>query len=359
VTAYPPFLVALLFLVSGDVSAALPSAQSVRSEATGSLVLFCSLDRPVIDPGGAVKASVVADSPDRATIAYQWTATEGGFLVSGQEPSLQASGSEVQWTAKGASSGSHKLSLAARDAAGSTGSCSLTVVVSAGERGSERSSIQDLARAFLARDALEVDTYGLYSYLIVPDECVSSQSGTARERCNIFIREALVQVHEEKDVKDADVAPSSHLNITYLLVKHSVPSDLTADLDRHLEDQVSWVLANYDYARCHKLLLLLGDSVTRPGPIVISTREPVFFTHAHASSKSPEKVREQLFQDFSNVPLNIMPMWFDRFRNQCFQEQFWQPSALDTFAWGLRKYLAIAGLGQTVAQASVKTISPK
>jgi hypothetical protein len=358
VTRYSAFLLALPLVISAGMSAAPPAAQSVPSETIGSLVLFCSLDRPVVKPDGAIKASVVADSPDQAKIAYRWTATEGAFVAAGQEPSSQASGSEVQWTAKGASPGSHKLLLAARDSAGSTGSCSLTVVVSAGDRGSETSSIRDLARAFLARDALEAIGYGLYSYLIFPDECVSSQSGSARERCNIFVRQALVQIQAEKDMKNTGAALSSHLNITYLLVKHAVPSDITARLDRHLDDQVSWILTNYDYARCHKLLLLLKDSVTRPGPIVISTRDPIFRTNAHATGKPPEKAPEQLFQDYSDVPLNILPLWFRRFQNQCFQEQFWQPNALDTFSWGLRKYLAIAGLGLPLAQASVKTIGP-
>lgn len=357
-TSYRAILLALLCVLSGGMYTALPATRPASPEASGSLVLFCSLDHPVIRPGGAVGASVVADSPDQDKVAYQWTAAEGAFVVSGQLSS-HASGKEVQWTAKAANPGAHQLFLTARSAAGSEGSCALTVVVSASERGAEKSSIQDLARAFLARDDLEGNGYGLYSYLVIPDECVNSKSGTVRERCNIFVREALLQIREEKDMKDADAVPLSHLNITYFLVKHVIPSDITADLDRHLDDQVRWILANYDYARCHKLLLLLKDPLTRAGPIVISTKEPVFLTYAHASGKSTEKTPNQLYQDFSDVPPNIMPMWFDRFRNQCFQEQFWQPNALNNFAWGLRKYLAIAGLGLPVAQASVKSIAPK
>lgn len=322
------------------------------------LALFCSLDRPVIGTAGVVKASVMADAKNGGDVTYRWTATEGRFLVDGHPQSSQALGREVQWSPKGAGAGAHQLSLSAHSVSGQTGSCSLTVVVSAKERGTSQSSIQDLARAFLGRDDLETAGYGLYSYLVIPDGCADSRAGAIRERCAVFIKQALLQIRDDKDMKDADVAPPSHLNITYLLVKRTIPTDITADLDRHLEDQINWILTNYDYARCHKLLLLLKDPLNKPGPLVISTREPVFYANAHPSAKAAT-TPDQLYQDYSDVPLNIMPLWFERFRSQSFQEKFWEPGALNTFAFGLRKYLAIAGLGLPTAEASVKAITPK
>jgi len=58
------------------------------------------------------------------------------------------------------------------------------------------------------------------------------------------------------------------------------------------------------------------------------------------------------------VSVILLPL-FERFRSQSFQEKFWEPGALNTFAFGLRKYLAIAGLGLPTAEASVKAITPK
>jgi hypothetical protein len=347
-------IIAVALLIACSISACAAQQKTTTAEP---LILFCSLDRPVIGKSGTVKATVTPDAKNTGDITYQWTASEGGFVVDGQATSSQASGSEVQWTPKGASPGAHQLKLAAQSSSERTGSCTLTVVVSATERGRQQASIQDLARAFLARDDLETIGYGLYSYLVIPDGCASSQAGTLHERCAIFVRQALLQIRDEKDMKAADVAPPSHLNITYLLVKRAIPSDTAADLDRRLDDQVSWILANYDYARCHKLLLLMKDPLSKPGPLVISTKEPVFYANAHPSGKN-QKPPEQLYQDYSDVPLNIMPLWFDRFRSQSFQEKFWETGGLDSFAWGLRKYLAIAGLGLPAAEASVKAINP-
>jgi hypothetical protein len=334
------------------------SSAQQKPGATEPLVLFCSLDRPVISVSAVVEATVTTGAKNAGDITYQWTASEGGFVVADQPLASQASGNEVQWKAKGASRGAHQLSLVARSASGQTGSCTLTVVVLATERGAPQSPVQDLARGFLAGNDLETAGYGLYSYLVVPDGCASSQAGTLRERCAIFLKQALLQIRDDKEMKDADVVPPSHLNITYLLVKRAIPSDITADLDQHLDDQVSWILTNYDYARCHKLLLLLRNPLSKSGPLVISTKEPVFSTNAHPGGKRT-KTPEQLYQDYSDVPLNIMPIWFERFRSQSFQEKFWEPGALNSFAWGLRKYLAIAGLGLPTAEASVKAISAK
>jgi hypothetical protein len=347
-------IIAVPLLIACSISAC--AGQQI-STTTEPLILFCSLDRPVVGKSGAVKATVTPDAKTAFDISYQWTAREGGFVVDGQPTSSQASGSEVKWTAKDASPGVHQLRLAAQSSSGRTGSCTLSIVVLATERGTQEALIQDLARAFLVRDDLETAGYGLYSYLVIPDGCASSQPGTLRERCAIFVRQALLQIRDEKDMKAADVAPPSHLNITYLLVKRTIPSDTAADLDRRLDDQVNWILGNYDYARCHKLLLLMKDPLAKPGPLVISTKEPVFYRNAHPSGKN-QKPPEQLYQDYSDVPLNIIPLWFDRFRSQSFQEKFWETGALESFAWGLRKYLAIAGLGLPAAEASVKAINP-
>ena len=352
-------ILAVVFISGTSTYGAAQNAQPAASPTPAEpLVLFCSLDRPVIGTSGSVKASVTPDIKNGGEITYRWTAEEGGFVVAGQPLAAQASGNEVRWTAKGAGPGAHELTLTAQTAWGQAGNCTLTVVVSANERGGEQGSIQDLSRAFLARDDLESTGYGLYSYLVIPDACVNSQVGTLRERCALFVRQALLQIRDEKDMKDADVAPASHLNITYLLVKHAIPSDLTADLDRHVDDQLNWILTNYDYARCHKLLLLLKDPLPKAGPLVISTKEPVFYTNAHSPGKG-DKPPLQLYQDYSDVPLNIMPLWFDHFRSQSFQEKFWQTGAMESLAWGLRRYLAIAGLGLPTAQASVKLIVPK
>jgi hypothetical protein len=333
-------------------------ATTVPAEKIESLPVFCSLERPVIESGDSVKASVIADPANRVGVDYQWRVDEGAFLTADGKPSSQTSGgAAVEWSAKGASAGLHTLSLTAHTREGASGSCTLHVAVSAAERGvAPATSIQDLARAFLARDRVEDRGYGLYSYLILPDGCVATQSGALRQRCAVFLQSALVTIQQEKDMKAADVRPPAHLNLTYLLVTQPIPSDLATDLDRSLDQQVRWILDNYDYPRCHKLLLLLGHAVTSRGPIVISTKNAVFDTRANAADGEPLKAPEQLYQDYSDVPLNIMPIWLERFRNQSFQAQFWEPDALDSVFWDLRKYLAIAGLGLPAAEAAVKYI---
>lgn len=351
----PGFFATLALVIFGTPTRAFGASKPMQPGAGGSLSLFCSLDRPVITPEDSVKVSVISPAQRDAVVDYSWTAEDGRFLVSGREPALQASGSEVIWTAKGVSPGIHKLSLTARDASGAMASCSLSVIVSPAERGAGKPSIRDLARAFLPRDVLESRNYGLYSYVLLPNDCSSSQSGTIRQRCELLIRQALVQILEEKEMR-AVKTDTSTLDLTYLLVTHDIPADLVFDRDKHLDEQVYWILANYDYARCHRLLDLLHETVTRPGPFIVSSNLPVFRSNeARSSSNSPVKP-QCIVQDFSDVPLNVMPVWLHRFQNQIFQEEFWKQNAFESFAWDLRKYLAIAAIGLPDVQAAVKVI---
>ncbi len=346
---------ALLFFTASSLCAGLSLATSAQSEASKPLVLFCSLDQPVVLPGGSVKATVLADSVASAPIDYRWSAQDGAFLTAGGETSNKASGSSVEWTPKGGSAGRHSISLNASDSNGLTGNCSLTVVVSSLERGSEQSSIADLARAFLPQNSLEVPGYGLYSYLILPDKCASSQSGDVWERCKIFVREALFIAVQEKDLKRAEPSEIARLNLTYLLVTHSIPSDLTKDLDENLDKQLKWILKNYDYVRCHTLLRLLRHKIsfTRAGPMVVSTKEPLFRSHPHEGDPQGPPI-PHLFQDLSDAPLSVMPQWLTYFANQSFQTKFWEPNGLDSLRWGLQKYLAIAALGLPDVMKSVR-----
>ena len=349
------FITASLLFAGFGFGAGLKAADSAQSETPGALVLFCSLDQPVVQPERSVKAEVRADSVASSPIDYHWTAEDGAFLTAGRETSTAASGNSVEWTPKGGSAGRHLISLVAKDSKGLTGRCSLTVVVSSVERGSEQSSIADLARAFLPQDSLEVPGYGLYSYLILPDKCASSQSGDVWERCKIFVHEALSIAIQEKDLKRAEPSEIARLNLTYLLVKHAVPPDLSKELDENLDKRLEWILKNYDYVRCHKLLWLLGHkgSVARPGPMVVSTKLPLFRSHPHGV-ETPEPQILHLFQDFSDVPLSVMPQWLAYFENQSFQTKFWEPNGLQSLSWGLQKYLAIAALGLPDVLKAVK-----
>jgi hypothetical protein len=358
VTARGAFHLAVLSASAMLIANALPVYETAPSESASSLVLFCSVDSPVIPLGGSVMASVLADAPDQASIVYKWTASEGAFLSADGRPSSEASGNKVEWSGKGVSAGLHKLSLTAHDGKAATGNCSLSVVVSDLERGSDNSSILKLARAFLARSVLEVPNYGLYSYVILPNECAGSQSSPIRDRCSILVKKALVAIKDEKDMKGNDFS-TSQLNLTYLLVMHDIPPDIAGELDRNRDAQVTWILENYDYARCERLLFLLKESGSQPGPIIVSTEQPVFYTSAKASNKSQNQVPAHLVQDFSNIPPRLMDVWLDRFRNETTQERRWQPSTLDSLAYGLRKYLAIAGGGLPTVQSAIKAIGGK
>jgi len=358
VTTQGAFLLAVLSTSAVLSATELPAGETTQSEGASSLVLFCSIDSPVIPLGGSAKASVLADTGDQSSIVYKWTASEGAFLSADGQPSSEASGSKVEWSGKGVSAGIHKLSLTAHDAKGATGSCSLSVVVSDLERGSGDSSILNLARAFLARSALEIPDYGLYSYVILPNECASSKASAIRDRCSVLVKKALVTIKDEKDMKGSEFT-SSQLNLTYLMVMHDIPPDIAGELDRNRDAQVTWILENYDYARCERLLFLLKESGPNPGPLIVSTEEPVFYTSAKAGGKSPNQAPAHLIQDFSNIPPNLMDVWLDRFRNETCQERRWQPSTLDSLAYGLRKYLAIAGGGLPTVQAAIKAIGGK
>lgn len=331
--------------------AAVGAAQSSDQQPSNSLTIFCSLDHTVIAPGGSVTARALADPAQTGGLEFHWTATEGAFIADGRESSQQASGSTVVWSAKDAASGPHKIVMSARNGAGQTGTWSLTVVVSHTERGDENVSIRDLGRAFLPTSASETPNYGLYSYLILPRECESSHAGTVRQRCEIIVRNLLLLIGDEKGLKDEDVAPAADLDITYLLVTHQIPRDIASSLE-NVDQQVNWILSNYDASRCDKLLIRVLGSAKQTGPFIISSRAPLLQTGGSASASKPT------IQDFSDVPLNIVPLWVQQFRSDVLQHPLSQPGTIDTLFRNLRKYLAIAGLGLGPAQAAVKSISP-
>jgi hypothetical protein len=341
----------LLALVYSAFTPAFAAAATTGT--LGTFDVFCSLSRPIVEPGGSVKASVVAGSGG-GVIDYRWTAADGTLVVPSAVLSRRSSASEVEWKAGNVSPGVHVIALHARRLGGSTASCSLKVVVASPERGSAKPSVADLRRALLPAGDVESAGFGLYSYVILPSDCATSTPGDVFDRCTLFVRTSLSGIVAQNDFARGSDFSASRLNLTYLLVKRTIPPKLKAGLDQNVDLQVRWVLANYDYARCQKLLWLLGRSTSGDGPSVVSLKDPIFLSADTASGGSHSQPPAYLYQTYSDVSLDTMQLVMTRFQKQSLQADFSQPSSLDAFSRDLRKFVAYAGLSSRAANSDVK-----
>jgi hypothetical protein len=175
------------------------------------------------------------------------------------------------------------------------------------------------SRALLGPEETEESGYGLYSYLVFGLRPTRRDS-PRYQRCV----KALEAYLELEDVSSVERYVSRNgINITYLPVK-----------DPGARPDPAATLEVYDYSRAQRILSLTRGA-TWEGPFLISARRPLSDAQALPS--------ENIFQDLSTVPPDLVRLWVKHFIAQAGQERFWERQTRDEFVLEMRTRIARGG----------------
>jgi hypothetical protein len=305
-----------------------------RAEAASNapFAVVCSLERPVVGRQEAVGAEVFADAAAGASLQYLWQARAGEFMSS--PPRREARERQVTWTPAGAAPGTYRLTVRVTGAAGSSGGCTLDVVVAEAARSASGAGAGGLGseaeRDLLLRGSREAEGYGLYSYILLGSRPDDSNSERFAAVLQSYL--ALEQIRLETFFK------TNELNATYIPVDKAPADDLS----------VPWLLDHYDYSRSRFLLkrlqILDGD-----GPYIVSALHPL------GGEDGPEAYKKGtcIFQNLSTVPVSVIPLWMKQFRSQTSQQRVWQNRSIGDLALNLRTILAVASEGLPMVRQAV------
>jgi hypothetical protein len=290
------------------------------------------LDRPVIGRQQVVGAEVFADGAGGTSLQYLWKAGVGAFVPG--TSSREATDRKVSWTPGGAAPGTYKLTVKATGPNGSSGSCTLDVVVSEAARSAAGSGSTGLGseaeRDLLVRGSQEDEKYGLYSYIRLG----SRPNDSNKERYTAVLQAYLAL----EDIRLETYFRTTELNATYVPVDKASTGELS----------VPWLLDHYDYSRSRFLLKRLqipdGD-----GPFIVSALHPL----GGESSLQAHNKGPCIFQDLSTVPVSVVPLWMREFRSQTTQQRVWQNRSIGDLALNMRTILAVASEGLPMVRAAV------
>ncbi len=299
---------ATILICTGFAFAKLCAQAKETSETVPSLVVACSVDKPIVVTGGTVVLRAWAMSSSERAPEFIWNAEAGE--ISGE-------GREVQWELIGVPASSRpEATVKVRVSPTSSASCSLQVIVAEKEKGGKQTG-----RSFLVKGKNEDEGYGLYSYLLLG----SRPGASTRDR---YLK--AIEAYQGRMVEVAkleDYFLRSKLNVAYLPI----------ELDPQSEPSATWLLDHYDYARAQTLLSVLPGNL-REGPYIVSTLKPL-------SSNTPAS--QYLFQDLSAVPASdsdLISWWVREFLNQAAQERYWEPKTAEHLALKIRTTIAVLGL---------------
>ena len=317
-------LLALAFIEPG-------SATTAQAAAGAPFAIVCSLDQPVIGRQEAVEAEVFADTAAGASLQYLWKAGAGAFVPGARR---EASDQKISWTPAGAAPGTYRLTVRATGPAGSSGGCTLDVVVVEAVRSASGASAGGLGseaeRDLLVRGSQEAERYGLYSYILLGSRPDDSNSERFAAVLQSYL--ALEQIRLETHFK------TNELNATYVPVDKAPTDNLS----------VPWLLDHYDYSLSRFLLrrlqILDGD-----GPYIVSALHPL------GGEDSPETFKKgtYIFQNLSTVPVSVIPLWMKQFHNQTSQQRVWQNRSISDLALNMRTILAVASEGLPMVRQAV------
>ncbi len=195
---------------------------------------------------------------------------------------------------------------------------------SAGPKNGYKNGHRETGRIFLARDTVEEEGYGLYSYLLIATEPTLA----VRERYLAAIEAWLGLLSEISELEKTEAIPRTRLNAAYL--------PLNANLADAEGGSADWVLRHYHYVRARRLLHSLDPDLAL-GPYIVSVRNPL-----STITREPD---EYLLQDLTNVPTSLLPAWVTQFKLCASEEDFSRPKRLRQFRLTLRTFIARLGIG--------------
>jgi len=199
---------------------------------------------------------------------------------------------------------------------------------------------------------------GLYSYILFGSRPESFDS----PRWNRYFQTILAYLNLPSAGDAGLYTPAEKLNLTFLPLTCSAkelpvsnmqpvtfqftPARVEAHRMEHLAtgkpfaghgksnaDTACALVSSYDYSRAQRLLALLAGAHLE-GPYIISTAQPL--------SKAGELPAQYLYQDLSNVPPDLVGLWFREFMAQAQEPEFWKTRSADQFVLRLRTVIGIA-----------------
>jgi len=283
--------------------------------ATAGAALFCSPSTTLAALDETVHVKTF-DTEEIKGAQYQWTATGGKVTSKGPEADWTLS--DVQPFTK------YSLTVVKKYGAASS-NCLVQVATAGGSR-----DLRETARTLLARGGQEEAGFGLYSYLLLG----SSPDNSNRERYLAVIREYLRLSPPLSEMRK--LLDPKQLNANYLPTMTQPREGVVVTAE--------WLLANYDFARARAILKAVPGSHFR-GPYIISVLKPV---DPRATASLPI-----LFQDLSNVPLDLVRPWYEVFLNQAAQEHFWEAKPGELFTLKLRTMIGVLAQGLPDVKSSM------
>jgi hypothetical protein len=313
---------------SAKLRNALRAAGLILSQAAAwasPLALVCSVDLPIVEPRQAATATVLTDASGLGGVRYEWKSSGGSF----DHPNQRA----AQWNANGAAEGPYTLSAAVSTADGSSGACSMVILVGRETRSAPESpTTRRLRSAMLLAGKKEAEKFGLYSYMLL----ASKPNASNRERYLTFLN-AFTDTIVPYDRLNEQLPPAQ-LNIVYIPVRDEPPASFQVE---------EWLLDHYDYNRAIRLLESVPGAHAAYGPYIVSSNAPL-----DGSGREPARY---LFQDLSTVPVSMIKFWVNQFRAQTAQER-WDRATLGSVALRIRTGLEISAMAYPEISSSIKNL---
>lgn len=265
--------------------------------------LACSVDRPIVAPGGTLRLRTYAEQAGRKPAT--WVVSQG---------TLFSENSAVLWTVPRSVIAGDRLSATAT-IAGSPSKCSVSVV----------GVPDDFSRGPLVAswfpllpNAPRLSNFGLYSYILLGSVPTESVRPTVLSALEAYIGFAPFLKELQRHVD------SKKINITLVPTKKA-PENISPPL----------LLENYDYATAKAIMFNVGG-LKGDGIYLVSSLTPL-----QASGRNNGTL--VAVQELSRVPPNVVSLWVREFLRQTSDEQIWDPPAMDRLVLYLRTTVAVLG----------------
>jgi hypothetical protein len=289
------------------------------------LTVVCSVDVPVVEPHDAAVASVLAQTPVPAALHYRWSAS-GGLLHETEK-------SSAEWNPNSSAERPYTISVTVTDANGSSGTCSVIVLVGRATR-SGSGFIARFPRVtrsmMLLPGKTEGEKFGLYSYLLLG----SKPNSENRERYKNFLQAFTDKVAAYDRLKDELIR--AQLNVTYLPMLKEPSANLGAE----------GIVDDYDYDRARRFLESFKTPPVGDGPFIVSCEQPL-------QGAGHDEPTRYLLEDLSTVPATVLKFWVTEFLAQTAQERWDNKASLRRVALRIRTELEIAAVAYPQIESSL------